>query len=118
MCVIFFDGSVIPSLSTLHWFHFLILFFSLPPLLADVVPSPCDLRSYEFEFGDPSSGGQTMGSLQQFVAFWESIGSSKMVLDWVRFGVPIRWKDGPVEHRVMRNARSALGNIRISLTQL
>ena len=61
--------------------HFLIPFFSLPSLLADVLSSPCDLRSYEFESGGSSSGGQTMGSLQQSVAFWESIGSSKMVLD-------------------------------------
>ena len=49
-----------------------------------------------------------MGSLQQSVPFWESIGSSQLVLDWIRFGVPIRWKDGPVQNRVMRNARSSL----------
>jgi hypothetical protein len=61
--------------------HFLILFFSLPSLLADVLSPSCDLRSYEFESSGPSSSGQHMGSLQQFVSFWESIGSSKMVLD-------------------------------------
>ncbi len=42
------------------------------------------------------------------MGFWESIGTSKIVLDWIRLGVPIRWRDGPVRDRVLRNSRSAL----------
>ena len=88
-CVIFFGDSVILLLV----FHCICsfplpspcLFISLPFLLADVLPPSCDLRSYEFESGGSSSGGQHMGSLQQSVAFWESIGSCRMVLDWIRF---------------------------------
>ena len=94
-------------------FHFHISSFhaflhSLLSLLADVLSLLPDAHTYEFESGGPTSSGQSMGRLRQSIGFWESIGASKTVLDWIRFGVPLKWKSAPVEPRVLRNSRSAL----------
>jgi hypothetical protein len=49
-----------------------------------------------------------MGSLQQSVKFWEDIGASGTVLDWIRYGVPLRWRSRPVRDGVLRNSESAM----------
>ena len=65
-----------------------------------------DLRTYEFE--SERSGSQSMGCLQQSVGFWEDMGDSKRVLDWIRYGVPIRWRSSRVRDRVLKNSRYAM----------
>ena len=75
-------------------------------LYADVLSHVHDLRTYEFESG--GSGSQSMGRLQQSVGFWEDMGASKTVLDWIRYGVPLRWRSGQVRDHVIRNSGYAL----------
>ena len=79
----------------------------IPSLHADALPPVHDLRTYEFESGGLGSQ-QSMGCLQQSMRFWEDIGASKTVLDWIRYGVPLRWRSGPVRYRVLRNSESAM----------
>ncbi len=79
----------------------------IPSLHADSFPPLHDLRTYEFE-SDGLGSGQSMGSLQQSVKFWEDIGASGTVLDWIRYGVPLRWRSGPVRDSVLRNLESAM----------
>ena len=55
-------------------------------LHADVLSPVHDLRTCEFESGG-SGSQQSMACLQQSVGFWEDIGASKTVLDWIRYGV-------------------------------
>ncbi len=81
----------------------------IPSLHADVLSHVHDLRTYEFESGGLGSQ-QSMGCLQQLVGFWEDLGASKTVLDWIRYGVPLRWRSGPVRDRVLRNSKSAMKN--------
>ena len=85
--------------------HFIIPCLSL---LVDILSLPLDLRTYEFESSGSSSSYRSMGSLQQSVGFCESIGASNTILDWIRYGVPLRWRNAPVEHRMLRNSISAL----------
>ena len=79
--------------------RFFIPFLSL---LADVLSLPHDLQTYEFESGGSATGYQSMGRLRQSIGFWESIGASKTVLDWIRYGVPLKWKSTLVEPRVFQ----------------